>query len=414
MSRVYFGWWVLFGLFLVYASSNGILIFTLPLFYPELINEFGWNEAEVTLPATVFFIAAAVLHPFGGALLDRYSPRLVMMLSYGIIALALGFYPFINSLSHLMAVYIAFGLGFGLAGIVANMLLVTRWFVRYRGVAVGILLMGASFGGAIFPLIVRQTLVENGWREAIIVLAVLGGALMILPLIFVVRNKPQDLGLNPDGVAQVSRASGVAASILQSVSGPTLLQALRSPVFYLLAFATGTLWFCMVGVMQHQAIYLGQDLGVDKSLIPLVFSVFFWSGIAGKAGFGYLSDRLDKGHIMLVSIANLVIGLIVLRTINAENTMMIFAYAVIYGMGAAGVFATIQLMIARYFSGQAYGKILGIFTFVDTMASALGIQVIASMRVAFDSYIPAINLMIMLCAIAAVCVVVGNQLARRV
>jgi len=413
MSRIYFGWWVLLGLFLVYASTNGILIFTLPLFYPELINEFGWNEAEVTRPAMVFFLAAAVLHPFGGALLDRYSPRLLMLLSNGAIALALGFYPFINSLSQLMMIYIVFGLGFGLAGIVANMLLLTRWFVRYRGVAVGILLMGASFGGAVFPLIVRQTLVENGWREAVILLAALGGTLMILPLIFLVRNRPQDLGLNPDGAAQVPGPSRVATSALQAVSGPTLLEAFKSPIFYLLAFATGTLWFCIVGVLQNQAIYLGQDLGVNKSVIPLVFSVFFWAGIAGKAGFGYLSDRLDKGHIMLASIINLAIGLIVLRTINAESMVMIFAYAVIYGMGAAGVFAMIQLVIAKHFAGQAYGKILGIFTFVDTMASALGIQVIGAMRVASDSYIPAFNLMIMMCAIAAVCVIVVNRLNRR-
>jgi MFS family permease len=93
--------------------------------------------------------------------------------------------------------------------------------------------------------------------------------------------------------------------------------------------------------------------------------------------------------------------------------VMIFAYAVIYGMGAAGVFAMIQLVIAKHFAGQAYGKILGIFTFVDTMASALGIQVIGAMRVASDSYIPAFNLMIMMCAIAAVCVIVVNRLNRR-
>jgi sugar phosphate permease len=413
MSRIYFGWWVLLGLFLVYASSNGILLFTLPLFYPELINEFGWNEAEVTRPAAIFFIAAAVLHPFGGALLDRYSPRLLMLLGYGVIALALGFYPFINSLGQLLAINIVFGLGFGLAGLVANMLVLTRWFVRYRGVAVGLLLMGASFGGAVFPLIVRQTLVESGWREAVALLAVIGGTLMIVPLIFIVRNRPQDFGLNPDGATGPAATSRATASKSELASGPNLRAALKSPIFYLLAFTTATLWFCIVGVLQHQAIYLGQDLGVDKTDIPLIFSAFFWAGIVGKAGFGYLSDRLNKVQVMLGSIINLAVGLIILRTINADSTVMIFIYAVIYGMGAGGAFAMIQLVIAEYFAGQAYGKILGIFTFVDTMAGALGTQVIGSLRVALDSYIPALNLMIMICAIAAVCVIVLTRLINR-
>ena len=417
MSRFFYGWWVLLGLFLVYGTSNGIQTFTLPLFYPELIGEFGWNEAEVTRPAALFFFVAAVLHPLGGALLDRYSPRMLMLVAYGIGAAALAFFPLIDSLGEMMIIHAFFGLSFGLAGLVANMLVLSRWFVRYRGVAVGVLLMGASFGGAIFPLIVRQSMIDGDWREAAGLLAVLGGLLMMLPLIFLVRNRPQDMGLNPDGDEQNAAPSTASESALSSVHGPSLRDALVSPVFYLLAFSTATLWFCIVGVYQHQAIYLGQDLGVDKADLPIVFSVFFWCVMTGKAVFGYLSDRLNKVHVMLGSVVNLVIGLVVLRTIQADNTVTIFSYAVIYGLGVGGAFAMIQLVIADCFAGHAYGKILGIFTFVDTMAGSLGALVLGSMRVAFGSYVPALNLMIGMCVIAAGCVIVlarRNRLARPV
>ncbi len=414
MGRIFFGWWVLAGLFLIYAASNGIVIFTLPLFYPELIKEFGWNEAEVTRPATVFFVAAGVLHPFGGALLDRFSARRLMLVSFGTVAVALSFYPFVNSLGQLMGIYIAFGLGFGMGGLVANMLVLTRWFVRYRGIAVGILLIGASLGGAAFPLIVRQTLVGSGWREASILLAVLGGAMMILPLVFLVRNHPRDLGLNPDGAEQQTEPPKVVKRIeAQRSDGPTLLEAIKSPTFYLLAFVTGALWFCIVGMLQHQSIYLGQDLGVDRSVLPLVFSVFFWAGIVGKASFGYLSDHFNTGRVMLISIINLALGFIVLRTLDVGETAMMFAFAMISGVGFSGVFTMVQLMIAESFVGRAYGKILGVFTFVDTMAGALGIQVIGSMRVALGSYSPAFNLMIMICLVAAACVIGLNQFSKR-
>ena len=406
MGRFYFGWWVLLGLFLVYAASNGILIFTLPLFFPELINEFGWNEAEVTRPAAIFFVAAAVLHPFGGMLLDRYSPRLLMLVGYGAIAVALGFYPYINSLGHLTAIYIVFGLGLGLAGLVANMLVLTRWFTRRRGVAVGLLLMGASFGGAVFPLIVRQSLVESGWREAVMLLAIIGGAMMMLPLLFLVRDRPPGTGGDED-------LASTKAESYRSASGPALIEAFKSPIFYLLTVATAILWFCLVGVLQHQAIYLGRDLGIDSATIPLVFSIFFWGGIVGKAGFGYLSDRLNKVHVMLGSVGNLIVGLAILRTLSADNTTMVFAYAVVYGIGAGGAFAMIQLVIAEHFAGQAYGKILGIFTFVDTIAGALGTQVVGMMRVYYESYVPALNVMIVACIVAGLCVIAIDRLRRR-
>ncbi len=403
LRKVYPGWWVLLGLFLLYAASNGILIFTLPLIYPELIKDFGWNEAQVTLPATVFFVTAAALHPIGGMLLDRYSPKLLMVIGYGAIACGLGLYPFITSLNELMLIHVLFGLGLGLAGLVANMLVLTRWFVRRRGLAVGILLMGASFGGAIFPLLVRQVLIDDGWREAVSLLALIGGALMMLPLIFLVRDRPETPLRDAIQATNSDSRSPAEPTASMQKTGPTLSKALRSPVFYLLVAATATLWFCIVGVLQHQAIYLGQDLGISKDTIPLVFSIFFWAGIVGKFGFGYLSDRLNKVHVMLVCIGNFILGLWLLRNLDGNSVPLTFAYAVIYGLGTGGAFSMIQLVIAEHFAGQAYGKILGIFTFVDTMAGAGGTQAIGMLRVANQSYLPAIDLMILGCIFSGFC-----------
>ena len=78
LRPLYRGWWVLAGLFIVYCASNGILVHSLPLLYPELIAEFGWSEAQVTLPATVFYVVSAVTSPPAGVLLDRYSARLII------------------------------------------------------------------------------------------------------------------------------------------------------------------------------------------------------------------------------------------------------------------------------------------------------------------------------------------------
>lgn len=413
MSRIFLGWWVLFGLFITYTASNGILISTLPLFYPELIKEFGWNEAQVTLPATLFFLGTAVMAPVAGYLVDRWSARIVMVIGVIIITVALGFYPFISSLAQLNVLHIGFAFGLALGGLLPSMLILTRWFVRYRGISVGILLMASSFGGAIFPLIIRDTLVDEGWRAALLILAIAGGVMMILPLLLWVRSHPRDANLHADGGDGSSDSNEAKEGALPTNTGLTLKEAVKLPVFYLLAFATATLWFCIIGMLQHQSIYLGQDLAIDMETLPLVFSVFFWCAMFGKFIFGFLSDHFNRGHIMLLAVINLGIGLIIVRMAESGGIITIYAYAAVYGAGYSGAFTMIQLMIAEFFAGHAYGKILGVFIFIDTVAGALGTRILGEMRVAFGSYIPGFNLMIALCAIASICIIVMNQLNKR-
>ncbi|ARN73513.1 MFS transporter [Oceanicoccus sagamiensis] len=404
-KKSFFGWWVLLGLCLIYGASNGILVNTLPMLYPQQIEEFGWDPEQVTRPATFLFLVIAFLSPFGGALLDKFSPRQLMIYGAILLVIGLGLYPFISSLWQMTVLYQLFAVGIVAVGLVPSMILVTRWFVKYRGIAVGLLLMSSSLGGAIFPLLVKGALVDEGWRAAMMILAVVGAVMMIVPLFLWVRNSPQDLGLHADGA---DNDSVVEAD--NSQAGPSLKEALHSPVFYLLAFSTATMWFCILGVLQHQAIYLSQDIGIDKAAIPGIFSLFFWCAIVGKFGFGYLSDHFDKGKIMLLSIINLALGLLMLRLIDQGGMTMVYIYAVIYGVGYSGAFTMVQLSIAEFFAGQSYGKILGIFTFVDTIAGTSAIAALGFIRSTYGSYLPAFDFMMGICGLAAICIIVINRI----
>jgi len=400
MRKVFFGWWVLLGLFLTYTATNGILLNTLPLLYPALMAEFGWNEAEVTRPAALFFLAAAIITPLMGLLFDRYPPRRLMICSALVLIGALIGYPFIQSLTQLTLIYLLLAVGLAGCGILPSMLVLSRWFVRSRGIAVGILLMGSSFGGAIFPLIVKNTLVAQGWREAVIVMTVVGAAMMLAALLLLVRNSPADKGLLADGAEQPS-AGRVPVAV---ATGPTLREALRRPSFYVLLLATGALWFCIVGLLQHQSIYMGRDLGVAAAVLPVIFSVFFWSAIIGKLVFGWFADRFDKTLVMFIGICALIVGLLLLRSARPDALWMLYGYAVIYGIGFSGTFAMIQVVVAEFFAGASYGRILGIFTTVDTLAGFAGIKVLGAMRVADQSYIPAFDLLIVVCVATAIAV----------
>lgn len=406
MSKLYRGWWVLAGLFLVYAASNGLLVHTLPLTYPALIDEFGWDQVQVTLPATVFLVIAAISSPPIGALLDRFSARLVI--SVGSIGMVLGLlaFSFVTELWHLVAVYVVFAFSLSACGIVANMLVLSRWFDRLRGRATGILLMASSLGASVFPLILGATMDSYGWRGALVIFAIIAAAITIVPLIFLVRDWPEDVGLTIDGNNATSNSKGLAAEGVQTpvASGPTLLEAARQPRFYLIAVITGGVWFTVISLLQHQPIYLAKDLGLSSDLLPRVFSTFFAFSVGGKLCFGWLSDRLDKGLTLVLSTGVLTASLVLLRSLDGDARVALFAYAALGGIGFSGAFTTIQLWIASFYAGHAYGKILAVLTLFDTLSGALGTRVVANMRTSFDSYTPAIDLMIAICVFAMLCV----------
>ena len=408
MNNVFYGWVILAGLFLIYTASNGIVLNTVPLFYPSLIAEFGWDEAQVTLPISLFFLGSAFASPIGGALLDRYSAKTLMIIGLIAITAALAYIPFVNALWELVAIYLVFAAGLAIGGLIPSMVLLTRWFVKYRGIAVGILLMASNFGGAIFPLMIGGTLADSGWRAAAFLLAGIGGVMMLLPVLFLIRNRPEEMGLAADGAPGTAvNDEGGAMSALGD--GPTLGDAVKTPIFYLLCFVTAVMWFCIVGLLQHQSIYLGQDLGISVGSLALVFSLFFWCALAGNVIFGYLSDHFDKSLIMLLAMTCLTLGLVLLRMAEPGAMPVIYAFAVVSGLGYSGSFTMIQLSVAEFFSGKSYGKILGVFVFVDTLAGAWGALVLGNMRVAQGSYLPSFNMMIGLCLAAIVSVLLLNR-----
>lgn len=409
-TKVYQGWWVLAGLFLVYAASNGILMHTLPLTYPALIDEFGWDEAQVTLPATVLFVIAALTSPPVGIMLDRYSPRLIITI--GSIAMVMGLLAFsqVSELWHLVAVYVVFALALSACGIVSTMLVLTRWFDRLRGRATGILLLASSLGASIFPLIIGASMSSFGWRGALMIFAAIAAIIAILPALFLVRDRPA-AGESDRRSPQL--AVNEAGAARREHLGPTLRDAVRQPKFYLIAFATGAIWLTVISLLQHQSIYLARDVGIAREVLPSIFSTFFAFSVAGKLSFGWLSDRLDKGITLISSIVVLIVGLMLLKMVEADNLSLVYTYAAIAGIGFSGAFTTIQLWIASFYAGHSYGKILATLTLFDTISGALGTRVAGIVRTASGSYLPVLNTTILICAAAIICIVTIRLLESR-
>ena len=390
-------WIVLSGLFLVYMASNGVTLHTLPLLYPELMDSFGWQASEVTLPATVFFVIGAVTSPPAGWLLDRYSSRVIIAIGSMLLTAGLLAYSATNSLWQLVAVYALLGLALSLCGLVSNMVMLTGWFDSGRGRATGILLMASSLGGALFPLAVGSGIEQLGWRQTVLLTGVGVGLMMLGSVWLLLRDGRRAMPGSPPP---------------EPSSGPEqrVIPVLLTRRFAAIVFATGSLWFIIIALTQHQSIHLARDVGLARSSLPSVFSLFFGCSVVGKFCFGLLSDRLDLHKVMAIATMMLAIALIALSQMMADASTLLYGYAVLAGLGFSGAFTCIQILIAAHYSGPLYGRILATIVLIDTLCGALGTQTIARVREWQGDYSAAFIGMAALAALSAMMVLSLSRL----
>jgi len=392
-QNLYKGWLVLLGLIIIYSVTNGVILNTLPLFYPELIKEFNWDQLKVTKPAQLMFVTVAIISPFAGSYLDKVNIKKIMLVGALLILIGFAIFSQTTSISIMSIAYFIFALGITLSGIIPSMKIITNWFFKNRGLAVGSLLVGSSIGGWIFNPISGYLMEEYGWKNALIALGLIATTFIFIPLFFMVNEKPEE--------RDISEFDGF---ILQDLSNTSIGYGdiFKSTTFYLMLFVTGAMWFCIMGVIQHQSIFMKM---VDSTKIASVIGTFFMFSIFGKVIFGKLSDRYSKKMIMLLAVCNLAIGSFILTMIKSNPDTLLWVYAVIYGIGFSGTFTMIQLLIANYYHGPSYGKILGLFTMIDTLAGVAGIITLGMMSKASGSYDSSFYLMFFLCIVSSVCVV---------
>jgi MFS transporter, OFA family, oxalate/formate antiporter len=389
MKNQNYGWVVLFALFCIYFASNGFGFNTLPIWYPSLTTEFNLAKGQISEAPTLMLVLVAFLSPFFGYMLDKWNPKTMMLIGgIGLSALYLGFSK-ISSFGELKIFYVLYAVFLCFGGILTSMYLINKWFDKNRGLAVGIFLNASSLGAFVFSKWAAGLIATKGWREAEMTMAFVMTALLILPW-FLIKNRSKE-----------SVSAGVTAmkssNLASGTHSLTLKEALRTPTFYILLLITGTLWYCINGLLFNKDLYL-TDLQKTIEERGSFAMLFFFCGFLGKLVFGFLSDKFSKKMIMIISIGNLLLGSFLLRS-SIGNPELVKWVAIVYGFGYSGAFTMIQVLIADFYIGKNYGTILGIFTMVDTLAGSLGIILVGKNRQFSHSYLHAFDTMTILCAI---------------
>ncbi|MEO8573345.1 MAG: MFS transporter [Pyrinomonadaceae bacterium] len=369
--RFYYGWVIVAVGTLALVVSNGLSIGGIPVFYRSIREDFvsggivpaGEAESFIALCASLTFLCSGLISPLAGWLIQKFPLKNLMLFGCFLLGGGLVLHATAHSAALVYTARAVMGLSLGFVGVLPSVVLVSNWFVRRRGVALGILLTGTSVGGVLIPPIATPLIERFGWRFAMVVVSMSIWLVLAPAIVFLVRTKPADIGLLADGENEPAENTSVVTS-----HGRTLAEAIRTPMFWIFAFAAALIFY-PIFVTSQQLILQTARIGFTPWQGTLVLSGLFAVSVAGKFLFGYLSDKFAPVRVVLVCTFVLFASTFLLLDLNSTTA---FLFLVPFGLGYGGAFVLIQRLVADFFGERDYPKILGVITICETLGAVAG------------------------------------------
>jgi MFS family permease len=365
--RIFYGWVVVFtagvGLLLGYAP---VFVYSFSVFIKSLAQDFHSSRTSISLAFTLANLMQSVGAPLIGRLVDRFGAHKVIIPSTVIFGLVLvTFRYFSTNLWQLYAFFILIGfIGTGAAPVPYG-IVISRWFDKRRGLALGLMMMGLSCGAILMPPIAQRLIIKFGWRTAytIVGFAVLAVAVPIVGIFL--KDSPQKMGLQPDGVLELNTRSK-AEKVEQGVSWS---DARREPTFWFLASA-----FFLLGASVHACVIhlvpMLTDHGITLQRAAFASSLLGFALLIGRVFTGYFLDRFFGPYVAMLLFSGVAVGISLFWTGAGGSLILLAVFLVGLGMGAEA--DIIAYLTSRYFGLRSFGEIYGYLFATFTLAGALG------------------------------------------
>jgi MFS family permease len=359
---IFFGWWIILAGIGLLVLTNGLLGQAYGAYVVVLKEEFGWTATAFSIAYAIQSAESGMLGPFQGWLLDRFGPRAVVRAGVIILGVGLVVFSQIDSLVGFYLVFLFMAVGSSLGGFMSVTTTMINWFERRRGTAQGLIQIGPAVGGLLVPL-VAWSLAGQGWRPT----AVVSGILIILlglPLAQLLRRRPEDYGMLPDGGPLPEPVPGRSIGRRQmwtSISF-TARQALRTRGFWFISFGHMLGVAIVTAVAVHLIPFLTEDLNLSLATAASLVSLMTTCLLIGGIGGGMLGDRFDKRYLAVIGCAGSLTAMLLLAF--ATSLAMAAAGAALQGLSHGMRGTQMMPLRADYFGRQAFAKIAGISSFV--------------------------------------------------
>jgi MFS family permease len=356
-SRIFYGWWMVLVSCVAMAAGPILITGTFGIFVKPLAETFGWSRSAISLAFSLVALMVSFYAPVIGILVDRFGPRKVIVC--GAVVFGGGFCSFwflSASLWQLYGLYLLTALGGACLTSLPFATAISRWFVRQRGIALGIMGVGAFVGGMYAPPLVTYVITHFGWRWAYVTLGVLVWAIAIPTVGLFLVDSPRQIGLRPDGRTEDDALQSTVTSHGTSRRDYTLAEARVTIPFWCMAASFALLSGTLHGCITHLAPLL-TDQGLTPQQAAAALMVLSAMGVLGRITTGYMLDRLPSHLVAAGYFLAIVIGLLAAMKSNTLGFALVFAAMVGLGFGAET--DIMPYLIGQHFGLRFFGTIFG-------------------------------------------------------
>jgi MFS family permease len=395
--RKFYGWWITAAAFITFGLSVGVPYYNIGFFYDYFQRQYGWSRANITLG---FPLAALLTIWIGPLVIHRFSPRKLILAGTVLSAIALsGFAAMGGALTVYYAFWVVYTFGYILSGPIPHQLIVSNWFRVNRGKAMGIVYVGVGLMGSLGSFLVKPLTENFNYHIALFVLA--GLVLLAWPLVLLLlRDRPSDIGQNPDGLAHPP-----AELKVQSL---TFSQLLASWPFWLLLIGS----FCSIGsigAINFHMKFVFLDQGFQKgemvdSAWRTASVLILWSSIGGRLLIGGLADRFSKKWVMTATYVLVAVTIPILLAVRPSQEMTIYIFAVLFGFGMGADYMLIPLMAAEQFGVNSLARAMAVILPVNTIGQTWFPYFVSILRENFGNYGVAMGTVLAVAAIGALAI----------
>ncbi len=380
-SPVFYGWWVVVACFVSMAMAGGVGNLSFPVFLKPLSAEFGWTRAQVSGGISAFMLAITCTAPFVGRAVGTYGPRAIMIPAAVLVGLCLMLLSQITALWQLYLLRLGVGVGFTALAHVPVNIVISRWFTRKRGRAMGTAMIGAPVGGLLLTPLVSSGVEWLGWRPTLLILGGLLWLILIPVLCGLLRDRPADLGLLPDGERR--RTADDTPDKAGAGEGLSARATVRTGRFWALIGIYFLAYGCLFSVMIHQYPYL-TDQGWSAQHAALLVSVLLSASVISGLGFGWASERYDPMQLAASCYALGGIGLALL--LWASPVVAVTGFVACFGLFFGGTTPLTALVTGRMFGMKAHGVIYGFYQTIICLSGFVGPTVMGFLYDTTGSY----------------------------